>query len=54
MRLSFMGAAHEVTGSCYLLQAGEKNILIDCGMGRAGTFTRTSPPVAPGRSTRCC
>ncbi|MEA4852990.1 MAG: MBL fold metallo-hydrolase [Christensenella sp.] len=32
MNLSFLGAAHEVTGSCYLLQACGKNILIDCGM----------------------
>lgn len=32
MRLSFFGAAHEVTGSCHLLQACGKNILIDCGM----------------------
>ena len=32
MKLSFIGAAHEVTGSCHLLQAAGKNILIDCGM----------------------
>ena len=32
MNLSFLGAAHEVTGSCYLLQVCGKNILIDCGM----------------------
>ena len=32
MRLSFFGAAHEVTGSCHLLQACGRNILIDCGM----------------------
>ena len=32
MRLSFIGADHEVTGSCHFLQACEKNILIDCGM----------------------
>ena len=32
MRLSFIGAAHEVTGSCHLLEACGKNILIDCGM----------------------
>ena len=32
MKLSFIGAAHEVTGSCHLLEACNKNILIDCGM----------------------
>ncbi len=32
MLLHFLGAAHEVTGSCYLLQVGGKNVLIDCGM----------------------
>ena len=32
MNLIFLGAAHEVTGSCTLLTACGKNILIDCGM----------------------
>ncbi|MHB8128268.1 MAG: MBL fold metallo-hydrolase RNA specificity domain-containing protein [Mobilitalea sp.] len=32
MNLTFLGAAHEVTGSCYFLEACGKNILIDCGM----------------------
>jgi metallo-beta-lactamase family protein len=32
MKLTFIGAAHEVTGSCHLLQAAGKNILIDYGM----------------------
>ena len=32
MKLTFLGAAHEVTGSCFFLEACGKNILIDCGM----------------------
>ncbi len=32
MKLTFIGAAHEVTGSCHFLHACKKNILIDYGM----------------------
>lgn len=32
MKLSFHGAAQDVTGSCFLLQAGRQRILIDCGL----------------------
>lgn len=32
MKLNFVGADHEVTGSCHYLEACGKNILIDCGM----------------------
>lgn len=32
MKLTFLGATHEVTGSCFYLEAGGKKILIDCGM----------------------
>ena len=32
MNIEFIGAAHEVTGSCHFLTVGEKNILVDCGM----------------------
>ena len=32
MRITFLGADHEVTGSCHYLQVADKNILIDCGM----------------------
>ena len=40
MRLSFFGAAHEVTGSCHLLEACGKNILIDCGMEQGPDLMR--------------
>ena len=32
MRIQFLGADHEVTGSCHYIQVGGKHILIDCGM----------------------
>ncbi len=32
MRLTFLGAAKTVTGSCFWLEADNHNILIDCGM----------------------
>ncbi len=32
MKVMFIGAAHEVTGSCHYLEACGKHLLIDCGM----------------------
>ena len=32
MRLTFIGADHEVTGSCHYLECGETKLLVDCGM----------------------
>ena len=32
MNIAFLGAAEQVTGSCYLLKVGNYKILIDCGM----------------------
>ncbi len=32
MKLEFIGADHEVTGSCHYLEFADKHILIDCGM----------------------
>jgi len=36
MKLSFHGANQDVTGSCHLLQIGERLILIDCGLFQGG------------------
>lgn len=32
MKLEFLGAAHEVTGSCHYLKMGDVHLLVDCGM----------------------
>lgn len=32
MLLEFLGADHEVTGSCHFLQCNDKHLLVDCGM----------------------
>ena len=32
MKLEFIGAAHEVTGSCHFIHWQDKSILVDCGM----------------------
>lgn len=32
MRITFLGAAREVTGSCYFIEGKNKRFLIDCGM----------------------
>lgn len=48
MKLTFVGADHEVTGSCHCLQACGKTILIDYGMEQGRNFFENEPlPVAP-------
>ncbi len=45
MKLSFFGAAREVTGSCHCLEVCERKIFIDCGLPQ-GNGTEV-PPVFP-------
>ena len=50
MKLYFLGATHEVTGSCTLLEACGKRILIDCGMEQgADIYENCELPVLPGQ-----
>ncbi|MBR5523654.1 MAG: MBL fold metallo-hydrolase [Clostridia bacterium] len=49
MKLHFLGAAHEVTGSCTLLTTAHHRILIDCGMEQgADIYENPDLPLLPG------
>lgn len=55
MKLTFLGATHEVTGSCTLLEACGKHILIDCGMEQgADIYENCELPIAPGDIDAIC
>ncbi len=55
MKLIFLGAAHEVTGFCTLLEACGKRILIDCGMEQGvDTYENCELPVLPGQIDAVC
>ena len=47
MKLTFIGAAHEVTGSCHLLEACGLKVLVDCGMEQGvNKFENAPMPVS--------
>ncbi len=47
MRIQFIGATHEVTGSCTLLEVNSKYYMVDCGMEQGkDVFQNISLPVA--------
>ncbi len=50
MKLAFFGAARQVTGSCYFLDAGGLKLLVDCGLYQERSFLQRnweSLPVPP-------
>lgn len=53
MKITFAGAAREVTGSCHILEVGGRTVLLDCGMfqgRRAETRARNAIlPIETGR-----
>lgn len=49
MKITFIGATHEVTGSCYYLEAAGSKFLIDCGMEQGPNYyENVDIPVNPG------
>jgi len=49
MKIQFLGATHEVTGSCTLLEVAGRSYLVDCGMEQgADIFENVPIPVNPG------
>lgn len=49
MKIMFIGATHEVTGSCYYLEAAGRRFLVDCGMQQGpDDYENEEIPVSPG------
>ena len=48
MKVTFIGALHEVTGSCTLIECGHSKVLVDCGMEQGlNVFENVEIPVSP-------
>lgn len=43
MKLTFIGAAHEVTGSCHYLECADRHMLVDCGMEQGVNLFENAP-----------
>ncbi|MBE6979713.1 MAG: MBL fold metallo-hydrolase [Ruminococcaceae bacterium] len=48
MKIQFIGATHEVTGSCTLLEVGGRYYMVDCGMEQGADIFQNIPlPISP-------
>ena len=50
MKIQFIGATHEVTGSCTLLEVGGRYYLVDCGMEQGVDVFQNIPLPVPANS----
>ena len=49
MKITFLGATHEVTGSCFFVEACGKKFIVDCGMEQGPNFFENKElPIAAG------
>ncbi|MDL5054627.1 MBL fold metallo-hydrolase [Oscillatoria laete-virens NRMC-F 0139] len=52
MKITFLGAAGEVTGSCHLVETAQARLLVDCGLFHGRDFLKRNvlpAQIAPGR-----
>ena len=50
MKIQFIGATHEVTGSCTLLEVGGRYYLVDCGMEQGVDVFQNMPLPVPANA----
>ena len=47
MKITFLGATHEVTGSCFYIEAAGKKFLVECGMEQGPNHFENKPIPVP-------